>query len=258
MSQTSSTPKALKVVSILGTQKKGCTRHFSQHLLDSLAKKRACEVRQFVLPKDGPGFCTGCMACFSHGMDACPHREQVQPLWQAMCDADLVILAQPTYVFGAPAQVKAFFDHLGVRWLAHSPEPRMLNKRVVILTQAAGGGTRKATGTVKTSFRFLGAARISTCTFTVRNGVLEYIPPKTMAAIESKLDRLAERLSREQQPDSPSLFAKVMFHAMRMGHGFISKNERKHGRPDTYDYLYWQRQGGMDKQWPWKKPKPAA
>lgn len=258
MNQTSKAQNTLKVVSILGTQKKGCTRYFSQFLLDSLAKKQAITVQEFVLPKDGPTFCTGCMACYSHGLNSCPHREQVQPLWQAICDADLVLLAQPTYVFGAPAQVKAFFDHLGLKWLAHSPEPKMLDKRVVILTQAAGGGTRKATGTVKTSFRFLGASSITSCTFAVRNGVLENIPPKTKAAIERKLDRLAERLTRQGKPSSPSLFTRVMFHAMRQGHSFISKNERRHGRSDTYDYLYWKQQGWLDKQWPWKKPEVAG
>lgn len=198
------------------------------------------------------------MACFSHGMQACPHKEQVQSLWQVMCQADLVILSQPTYVFGAPAQVKAFFDNLGSRWLAHTPEAKMLNKRVLILTQATGGGTRKASTTVKTSFRFLGAARIQTFAYKVQNGVLESMSPKIKAKIERRLDKLALSLSRQQQPAAPSLFARFMFYAMRLGHSFISKNERRQGRADTYDYLQWKKQGWLDKQWPWKEQTRQA
>lgn len=252
MSQAPKSPP-IGVVSILGTQKQGCTSYFLQHFLEELKEHRQCDIKHFSLPKDCPTFCTGCAACFTRGMLACPHSQQVQPLWEAICEADLVVLAQPTYVFGPPAQVKAMLDHLGCRWLVHSPDPRMLDKRVVILSQAVGAGMRKSLKAVKTSWRYLGAARIWQYAFSVGNTLPEHIPAAKRAAIERKLDKLALSVAQSQRPHKPSLFTRLMFPMMRLGHSKISQMERKQGRPDTYDYLSWKEQGWLDKRWPWRQ-----
>lgn len=250
---TINTQRPLRGVYLLGTAKKGCTAHFGEYLIERLTARRACEIKRFVLPKDGPEFCTGCTLCFMRGMESCPHAKQVQPLWQAMCEADVLILAQPTYAFGAPAQVKALLEHLACRWLVHSPEKRMLNKQVFILSQAVGAGMGKAAKQVKTCFRFLGCARIRTCTFSVGHTDVKCIASDKRKTIEGKLDRFAEQIASSPDTLAPSLFTRMMFPLMRKGHTFFSQQERKQGREDTYDYIYWKQQGWIDKQWPWKE-----
>lgn len=242
----------LKVVYLLATQKKGCTAHFGEQLLAGLNRRRPTQVTRFVLPKDGPGFCLGCGTCFFKGMEACPHTEQVNPILEAMCESDLIILAQPTYVMGPPAQVKALMDHLGGRWMVHSPDPRMFNKRVLIMCLAVGGGTRKAARPVKNWFRFLGAARIRLLTFTVGHDRLNDVTEKKRQAIAKKLDRVAHKLAQEEAPRGPSLFVRLGLPGMRLFHQFINRRENKAGRSDTYDHGYWKQQGWLDRKWPWK------
>lgn len=193
------------------------------------------------------------MACFNKGMESCPHHDKVRPIWQSMLKADLIVFAQPTYIMGAPGQVKVLLDHLACRWLVHSPDPQMLSKRVLIISQAVGMGARKAGKMVKSSLRMLGAAKIRMFTFTVQNGIYDSLSDKRREKINGKLERLAKTLSKDVAPLAPSLFARMMFPMMRLGHTMISKQEVKQGREATNDYLYWQEQGWIDKRYPWKK-----
>lgn len=184
---TAATGQPLGVAYILATGKKGCTYHFGEPFLAALGKHSALQVTRIVLPQDAPPYCTGCMACFTRGMEACPHSAKVQPIWQAMLAADPVLVAQPAYCVGTLGHLKATLDHLASRWLVHSPDPQMLNKRVMIISQAVGLGAKRAGKAVRSSMRFLGAAKVPMCSFTVMNTTLEHMPAGRKPAFTADL-----------------------------------------------------------------------
>ena len=98
----------MQVCLIMAVSHQGCTAHIRDMFLERLtAQCPDAQVRQFVLPKDGPGFCLGCKQCFTKDISACPHHAVTGPIWQAMADSDLSVFIMPTYVFGVPAQLKA-------------------------------------------------------------------------------------------------------------------------------------------------------
>lgn len=211
----------------------------------------AYEIDQFVLPRDYARFCTGCLNCFTSGMASCPHASEVALIWEALCGADLIVWAQPTYAGLLPAQGKALLDHLACRWMVHCPEPRMFHKRVVILSQAIGMGMRKAGKNVKTSFRYLGTADIGCLSYTVRQSKLDTLALRGLAKVEAAILKQARRIAALPAPGRPSLMARRMVRMMRIGHSQINRAELKAGRPATYDYLYWKEQGWMDSGRPW-------
>lgn len=65
------------------------------------------------------GFCDGCLTCvFREG--GCHHRDDVPWLWETAARYDGLIVASPTYLLGAPGQVKTLVDRL-VAEMARAP-----------------------------------------------------------------------------------------------------------------------------------------
>lgn len=147
----------MKCVVINGTAVKGCTYHLKEWFLDELKPSKLVE---FYLPNDAPGYCLGCKRCFDLSETKCPHFDKVNPIWQAMREADLIVFAYPVYVMRAPGHVKSLFDHLGVHWFAHRPDPVMFSKTAVILTQSTGALNASAQKDAKTCMQWLGISSI--------------------------------------------------------------------------------------------------
>lgn len=244
--------RPLQVALVLGTGQPGCTALIARRLQDALASRFACAFNTIALPGQAPPYCIGCKRCFKEGMPACPHADIMLPHWEALCSADLIAFVLPTYVWRAPAQVKALLDHLGTRWMVHAPDPRMYRKRALIITQAVGAGMRGSARDVSTSLRFWGIPRIKKLCFRVMHTETESIPAGTLRRIDASLARFAQELAGRDVRPAPSLFARLMFHVMRIGHRGISKQEVKHGRPRTYDDRYWQQQGWYADKRPWQ------
>jgi NAD(P)H-dependent FMN reductase len=159
----------VKIVVINGTDIKGCTFQIKESFLQPLQKDNI--VTEFYLPSDGPSFCLGCKRCFMEGEDVCPHAAQVQPIWSAMMESDLIVFAYPVYVMRAPGQVKALLDHFGYNWMVHRPKKEMFTKRAAILTQSIGAPNKAAQKDVVTSLRWLGVSDISCRSFHLIEGV---------------------------------------------------------------------------------------
>ena len=85
-------------------------------------------VKEFHLQKDFNEFCRGCYSCFLKSEEKCPHRKKLEPILQAMFDADGLVFTTPSYVLAEPAQMKAFLDHLGWLFITHRPDVRMFQK----------------------------------------------------------------------------------------------------------------------------------
>lgn len=52
----------MKITVINGTEKHGVTYRLKEEFLGALREQ--AEITEYYLPKDGPGFCVGCVGCF--------------------------------------------------------------------------------------------------------------------------------------------------------------------------------------------------
>ena len=125
-----------------------------------LAQKAGGEVREFFLPQDFDRPCRGCFSCFKTDLSHCPHYRELEPLKDAILDADLIILTSPVYVYHATGQMMSFLDHFGTWWVVHRPVPEMSAKQGVVLATAAGGGMGRTAQDMADSLKMWGVHRV--------------------------------------------------------------------------------------------------
>ena len=117
----------MKITVINGTEKHGVTYRLKEIFLNNFRDK--AEITEFYLPKDCPGFCVGCTACFLTQQDKCKDAEYVQKIEKALREADLLVFTSPAYVYHATGAMKSMLDHFGYRWMPHRPMKEMFGKK---------------------------------------------------------------------------------------------------------------------------------
>lgn len=146
----------MKITILHGQSHKGSTYHIARMLADKLEG----EVTEFFLPRDFGEFCVGCTQCFEQSETLCPHYEKLQPITQAIDQADVLILASPVYVYHATGAMKALLDHYGYRWMLHRPQEAMFRKQGVCISTAAGAGIKTTNRDMADSLFFWGVPKI--------------------------------------------------------------------------------------------------
>lgn len=116
----------------------GCDARTMAHCVLKNLKEEDTEIKEFFLPKDGPGFCVGCNNCFMKGEETCPEAAKVQPIVKAMDWADVIMLDTPNYCMEMSGAMKSLLDHFGYRWVTHRPHESMFHKVGVTLASSAG------------------------------------------------------------------------------------------------------------------------
>jgi multimeric flavodoxin WrbA len=107
----------MEITIIHGQGHYGSTYHISKLMREQLGGKDAT-VREYFLPKDGPGFCVGCFNCITKDEKLCPQADKTQEIVESMISSDVIIIDSPTYCMEMTGQLKTLFDHLGYMWLA--------------------------------------------------------------------------------------------------------------------------------------------
>lgn len=234
----------MKCVVINGTEQKGCTYHLKDIFLDELKPNL---VTEFYLPKDGPGYCHGCKLCFMKNEQLCPHNEKVNPIWQAMVEADLIVFAYPIYVLRAPGHIKALLDHLGVHWCAHRPNPRMFNKTAAIITQSIGAPNGPAQKDVQTSLEWLGVPKIKRIGFGMMEGVVwDEISQARRLGFEKKMRAFARQFHHLKAPGN-NLKTQFIFYMCRyMQKRVLEKTPQ--GQVPSVDVQHWIDQGWISRK----------
>lgn len=229
----------MNCVVINGTEVKGCTYHLKEIFLREL---NPSQLTEFYFPKDAPDYCIGCKRCFNESETLCPHVEKVQPIWQAMVEADLIVFAYPVYVMRAPGHVKSFLDHLGAHFFAHRPKPVMFDKTAVILTQSIGAPNGPAQKDVVTSMEWIGVAKIERIGFAMMEGATwNEISEKRRKKFEQKLKAFARPL-QQITPQKKSLRTKMYFQIGKIMQKSIQK-KLSAGEEPSKDLQYWIDQG---------------
>lgn len=238
----------MKITVINGTAKKGVTYHLKEIFLDEFRGK--AEITEFYLPKDGPGFCSGCTTCFRGGEKLCKDAGCVQKIEKALLEADLLVFTSPAYVFHTTGAMKALLDHFGYRWMPHRPAREFFGKRAVIITQCLGAGAASTARDIKDSLAWWGMTYIRTCSFKLMSEIdWDKLPEKKRAGMTGKLVRLAGKMASVDysRPARTGIVARAKFYAVRMLQTDLGK-----ANPEYTDFKYWRDNGWIGSARPWK------
>jgi multimeric flavodoxin WrbA len=238
----------MKITVINGTAKKGVTYHLKEIFLDEFRGK--AEITEFYLPKDGPGFCSGCTTCFRGGEKLCKDAGCVQKIEKALLEADLLVFTSPAYVFHTTGAMKALLDHFGYRWMPHRPAREFFGKRAVIITQCLGAGAASTARDIKDSLAWWGMTDIRTCSFKLMSEIdWDKLPEKKRAEMTGKLVRLARKMASVDysRPARTGIVARAKFYAVRMLQTDLGK-----ANPEYTDFKYWRDNGWIGSARPWK------
>ena len=229
----------LHITIVHGQSHKGSTYHIA-HML---AEKIGGEITEFFLPRDFGEFCVGCTGCIKIAEEKCPHYEKLQPLTQALDDADVIILASPVYVYHSTGAMKAWLDHYGYRWMIHRPEERMFSKQAVCISTAAGVGMRSTNKDMADSLFWWGIPQIYRFGIAVAAMNWNAVKPEKMRKIEQQTDRIAEKIKKRAEHVPMSMKTRLFFNAMRM-------MQKKSGW-NPPDAAYWKQKGWIENKRPW-------
>lgn len=153
----------MKICILYGSPRKKNTYAAVQQIKERLRLHEEVEFVEYILQKEPHDFCCGCYTCINGAEEKCPHAAHVQPVIQAMRGADGLIFATPVYVMDMTAQMKAFLDHTGYFYMVHRPYPEMFQKSALVVSTAAGAGTKDANASVVRSLKHWGVRRIYSC-----------------------------------------------------------------------------------------------
>ena len=243
----------MKITVINGSEKHGVTYRLKESFLEPFRDK--AEITEFYLPKDCPGFCAGCLACFYGEEDKCKDAQYVQKIEAALGEADLLVFATPVYVYHITGALKTMLDHFGYRWMVHRPNKRMFGKRAVIITQCIGGGGASTVKDIRDSLSWWGVSYVKTCRFKLMSEVIwDKLPEKKRASMTESVKMMAERLQKidYSRPARTGIVTKGKFYAVRM----IQKNIGK-TKPESADFRYWKENGWLDDKRPWRRDSRA-
>lgn len=231
----------MKIVIIHGQNHKGSTYHIGRMIADKISGEK--EIVEFFLPRDLNHFCIGCYNCIEDETK-CPFYEKKWNIMSQVEQADLLIFTTPTYCMRASAPMKSFLDLTFTYWMVHKPKKCMFSKRAMVLSTAAGSGTKAAMKDITTSLFYWGVPYIKTFGISVQAMNWGQVPEKIKAKIEKATDKYARLLSKEKKP-RVGIKTKFMFSMMRMmqkgGMGSGSKEKE-----------YWENNGWLGKERPWK------
>ena len=230
----------ITVMYATGRKSKSSTYNIAQRFIRQLSG--ADTVTEFFLPKDMPHFCTGCWNCFAD-FKKCPHYGFLEPIVEAMLAADLLIFTAPVYVYHVPGQLKAFLDHFGYQWMAHQPRKEMFSKQALLISTAAGAGTKSTLRDIKDSMTFWGVARTYTFGRNVHASDWDTVADNKKEKFQKEIDKLSVKIKEQSKKVKPSLRVKALFYAMRFMH-----KKFKFNPPDV---RHWESQGWLEKERPW-------
>lgn len=232
----------MKIAMIHGQSHKGSTYTIGRMLAGKLAAE--AEITEFFLPRDLPHFCLGCYNCIEDDTK-CPFYTQKNPIETAIREASLLIFTTPVYCLAPSAPLKSFFDFTFTSWMTHRPQQYMFSKKAVVISTAAGAGTKQAIKGVKTPLLYMGVPYIKSYGINVQAMNWQGIPVKKITKINRHITKLANKLKTPGKP-RVGLKTKFIFGMMRKMHqaGWdASPRERE----------YWGDRGWLGKGRPWKQ-----
>ena len=230
----------MKIVMLNGQNHKGSTYHIGRIIVDKIEGEN--EITEFFFPKNLNHFCTGCYQCIENA-SGCPYYEEKKKIIDAIDAADILIVTTPTYCMHMSAPLKSFFDLTFDFWMSHRPLESMFKKRAVIVSTAAGTGTRSAIKDVEDCLFYLGVPKIYKYGLAVQAMSWDGVAPDKKEKIEKKTAMLARKLSKTTAP-SVGIKTRFMF-------GMMGMMQKKGWNSSPIETRYWKEKGWLDGKKPW-------
>ena len=140
------------------------------------------------------------------------------------------------------APLKAFIDLTFDLWMSHRPMASMFRKKAVIVSTAAGAGTKIAIKDVKDALFYLGVPKRIPYGIAVQAMNWEQVSEKKKARIEKDTAAIAKKLNAKK----PSVGIKTRFLFMIMG-----MMQKKGWSSSPVETAYWKGKGWLDGKKPW-------
>ena len=203
-------------------------------------------VTEFFLPMDGPGFCVGCNSCFLRGEASCPQASKVQPIMQAMEQADLIMLTSPNYCMEMSGAMKNLMDHFGYRWVTHRPHGNMFRKVGITISSSAGAPPLGTVKSMAKQLKWMCVPRVYTVPFVSSAMGIADLSEEKRVEMQKKAERVAKKVLRAMKHRRVGLRTKMqflMFRGMQTG-------EASAWNPT--DKNWWKDNGWLGSKRPWK------
>ena len=230
-----------KIVMLYGQNHKGSTYNIARMILEKIEGEKT--VTEFFFPRDLNHFCQGCDSCIED-MKLCPFYEEKEKIIKAIDEADILIVATPTYCMHMSAPLKSFFDLTFDMWMPHKPMESMFSKKAVIVSTAAGAGTKSAIKDVKDCLFYMGVPYIIKYGINVQAMSFTGVSEKKKQKIDKDTSAIARKLSSDSKPHV-GIATKFMFLMMRI-------SNLKGLNSSVSETEYWREKGWLDKNRPWK------
>ena len=229
----------MKIVMLNGQNHKGSTYHIGRMIIDKISGEN--EITEFFFPKDLNHFCAGCYKCIEDEA-ACPFYDEKRKIIDALDEADVILVTTPTYCMHMSAPLKSFFELTFDLWMAHRPKESMFRKKAVVISTAAGIGTKSAMKDVEDCLFYLGIPEIIKYGVAVQAMNWEGVSPDKKTKIDKKTSLIAKKL--EKGKVSVGIKTKLMFGMMKLMH-------TKGWNSSPVETQYWKSHGWLDGKKPW-------
>lgn len=231
----------MKIVMVHGQNHKGSTYNIGRMIANKLCDED--NIVEFFLPRDLNHFCLGCYACIEDDTK-CPFYEVKNKIMAEIESADVLIFTTPTYCMRASAPMKSFIDLTFNYWMIHKPRRCMFNKRAIVVSTAAGIGTKTAIKDITNTLLYWGVPQILSYGISVQamnwNGVSDSKKQK----IEKDTTRIVDKILKRKCAKVGTK-TKALFMMMRM-------MQKKGWGSGEAEKEYWEQNGWMGKERPWK------
>jgi multimeric flavodoxin WrbA len=226
------------IVIIYGHQRKGSTYHIIKELKEHLTRLDEYVFTEYTMPRDLPKFCRGCFNCILRSEDTCPDHAAIDPIRQSIHESDGIVMASPVHCLDVSAGMKNLIDHMAYMWMPHRPNEALFEKIGLVVSSAAGSGTKRANQTMRKALVFMGFKRVHQLGFAVQASSFEDIKPSSRKKIERKTKTQA--MSFHKHLNRRYKMSHTLFHRMlRKVMGWMIKGY-DHG---NIDRQYWVQKG---------------
>ena len=231
----------MKIVMINGQNHKGSSYNIGRMIANKISVKE--DIVEFFLPRDLNHFCLGCYACIDDDTK-CPFYEEKNRIMSAVESADVLIFTTPTYCMRASAPMKSFIDLTFNYWMVHRPRKCMFNKQAIVVSTAAGSGTKTAIKDITNTLLYWGVPSVKTYGISVQAMNWAGVTDKKKQTIEKDTTKIANKVLKNKRV-KVGLKTKALFMMMRM-------MQQKGWGSGEAEKEYWEQNGWMGKARPWK------
>ncbi len=140
----------MKIVVLQGSPRKVNTYNMVKAFEEG-AKEAGHEVEIFDVAKMNISGCMACEYCHTKGEGKCVQKDDMQQIYPALLECDMLVLASPIYYFGMTAQIQAAINRIYAMM-----KPPKAKKAALLLSSMSPGVYTGAVEQYKSMMGFMG------------------------------------------------------------------------------------------------------